>query len=341
MCSSKQIFVAAMSQGMNKVTLNSSFQHRENIDYKDELGKTIFGICQHLVFNDQDSIVQYTQGGVLVFFPSYKIMDNIVERWKFIGIFDRLLQLMKFIIIEPRSSTTKSNNNNNNNKNTNKFSSFNAAKSPQLVYSSTSTTTNNHSKQSNNNNSNTSVDMFGNAKKPGRSGFPSSLDGQEEDKEEEEQAQNIIQEFDHIIAKQGRCLLFAVCRGKVSEGIDFSNNKGRVVIVTGIPYAPHLDPWVILKKEYLDERASMKMITSSSMSTTAGSIPTNSYPTYDMYPMIPPPTTSTTTTNTTTTAHSKQATITNLWLQAKAAASTNITTNAPPPPPKPTPEPSA
>jgi Rad3-related DNA helicase len=36
---------------------------------------------------------------------------------------------------------------------------------------------------------------------------------------------------------------------KVAEGIDFSDNKGRVAIITGIPFAPFMDAWVQLKKE--------------------------------------------------------------------------------------------
>lgn len=37
---------------------------------------------------------------------------------------------------------------------------------------------------------------------------------------------------------------FAVCRGKVSEGLDFSDRAGRAVIITGIPYAMKTDPKV-------------------------------------------------------------------------------------------------
>ena len=51
-----------------------------------------------------------------------------------------------------------------------------------------------------------------------------------------------------------KCIMLAVCRGKVSEGIDFSDNKGRVVIMTGIPYAPIQDAWVSLKRTYMDEK---------------------------------------------------------------------------------------
>ncbi|KAF3778448.1 ATP-dependent DNA helicase [Nymphaea thermarum] len=43
---------------------------------------------------------------------------------------------------------------------------------------------------------------------------------------------------------------------KVSEGLDFSDNAGRAVIITGIPYAMRSDPKVRLKREYLDSQAS-------------------------------------------------------------------------------------
>ncbi|KAB7494881.1 Regulator of telomere elongation helicase 1-like protein [Armadillidium nasatum] len=51
---------------------------------------------------------------------------------------------------------------------------------------------------------------------------------------------------------KGACFL-AVCRGKVSEGLDFANRNGRAVIITGLPYPPFKDPRVVLKQKYLDE----------------------------------------------------------------------------------------
>ncbi|ELV11342.1 Regulator of telomere elongation helicase 1 [Tupaia chinensis] len=45
----------------------------------------------------------------------------------------------------------------------------------------------------------------------------------------------------------------AVCRGKASEGLDFSDMNGRGVIVTGLPYPPRMDPRVVLKMQFLDE----------------------------------------------------------------------------------------
>lgn len=66
-------------------------------------------------------------------------------------------------------------------------------------------------------------------------------------------------------------IFMAVCRGKVSEGLnkstnfwlfstfelalpglDFADANGRAVIITGLPYPPLKDPRVILKRRYLD-----------------------------------------------------------------------------------------
>ena len=37
-------------------------------------------------------------------------------------------------------------------------------------------------------------------------------------------------------------IFFAVCRGKVSEGLDFSDRAGRAVVITGLPFAMVTDP---------------------------------------------------------------------------------------------------
>jgi hypothetical protein len=47
-------------------------------------------------------------------------------------------------------------------------------------------------------------------------------------------------------------ILFAVCRGKASEGIDFSDSYCRSVLIVGIPYPALLDHSVRLKREYQD-----------------------------------------------------------------------------------------
>jgi len=61
--------------------------------------------------------------------------------------------------------------------------------------------------------------------------------------------------YQNIRDNKGACFM-AVCRGKVSEGLDFADKNGRAVIITGLPFPPLKDPKVILKKRYLEENRS-------------------------------------------------------------------------------------
>lgn len=47
-------------------------------------------------------------------------------------------------------------------------------------------------------------------------------------------------------------IFMGVCRGKISEGLDFADANGRAVLIVGLPYPPLKDPKVILKRRYLD-----------------------------------------------------------------------------------------
>ena len=46
--------------------------------------------------------------------------------------------------------------------------------------------------------------------------------------------------------------MFAVCRGKISEGIDFADDAARIGITIGIPYPSSMDPVTKAKKDYND-----------------------------------------------------------------------------------------
>ncbi len=70
---------------------------------------------------------------------------------------------------------------------------------------------------------------------------------------------NIIKSFNEACSdgigyrKARGAILFSVFRGSSSEGIDFSDDKARMVIIVGIPYPNLGDMKVNLKKEFLDE----------------------------------------------------------------------------------------
>jgi len=63
----------------------------------------------------------------------------------------------------------------------------------------------------------------------------------------------VIDEYYNAIQENKGAMLLAVYRGKVSEGLDFSDWKARAVIILGLPYPPYQDPRVVMKREYLDE----------------------------------------------------------------------------------------
>jgi len=63
----------------------------------------------------------------------------------------------------------------------------------------------------------------------------------------------VIREYDLAIRQPNSsgAILFAVCRGKVSEGIDFADSHCRSVVIIGIPYPPLFEPRIVLKKDFL------------------------------------------------------------------------------------------
>ena len=53
--------------------------------------------------------------------------------------------------------------------------------------------------------------------------------------------------------------MFCVCRGKVSEGLDFSDELCRAVIFVGIPFPNTKDPILNEKKMYYDKLSKTKV----------------------------------------------------------------------------------
>ena len=65
-------------------------------------------------------------------------------------------------------------------------------------------------------------------------------------------SRQVIQSYyDDVYLNKRGAIIFAVCRGKISEGLDFSDEAGRAVILIGIPYPMYYDPKTILKRAYL------------------------------------------------------------------------------------------
>ncbi|OQV21781.1 Regulator of telomere elongation helicase 1-like protein [Hypsibius exemplaris] len=59
--------------------------------------------------------------------------------------------------------------------------------------------------------------------------------------------------FRIVKQKENGAAFFGVCRGKISEGVDFPDCCARAVIVTGVPFPAAKEPRVLVKRKYLDQ----------------------------------------------------------------------------------------
>ncbi|XP_078320008.1 regulator of telomere elongation helicase 1-like isoform X2 [Crassostrea virginica] len=156
-----QVWVGTLNKGPDGVGLNSNYQTRFNENYQASLGKALVNFAR------------VVPNGLLVFFPSYPVMEKCIENWQQNGVYNSITQY-KPLLVEPR----------------------------------------------------------------GKQAFS-----------------DVMEEFYEKIndpALNG-AIFVAVCRGKVSEGLDFADNNGRAVIITGLPFPPRMDPKVMLKMQFLDE----------------------------------------------------------------------------------------
>ncbi|KHN32605.1 regulator of telomere elongation helicase 1 homolog [Glycine soja] len=163
-----QIWAGVLPVGPSGRTFNSSYRTRDSPEYKQELGNAIVNLAR------------IVPDGLLVFFPSYYLLDQIIACWKSsnensTSIWDRICKHKK-PVIEPRDSSS----------------------------------------------------------------FPLSI-------------KDYMTTLNDTSASGA--IFFAVCRGKVSEGLDFADHAGRAVVITGLPFATSTDPKVRLKREYLDQQS--------------------------------------------------------------------------------------
>ncbi|XP_010538012.1 PREDICTED: regulator of telomere elongation helicase 1 [Tarenaya hassleriana] len=166
--SSNQLWAGVVRTGPSGCVLNSNYQNRDSLEYKQELGNAIVNFAR------------IVPDGLLVFFPSYYLMDKCIACWKdtshgnAMTIWERIC-IRKKPVIEPKDSSL----------------------------------------------------------------FPSAM-------------QDFVAKLRDT--STSGAIFFAVCRGKVSEGLDFTDHAGRAVVITGLPYARIIDPKVKLKREFLDQQ---------------------------------------------------------------------------------------
>lgn len=67
-------------------------------------------------------------------------------------------------------------------------------------------------------------------------------------------AEQVLAAFSAAVASGRGGLLLCVVGGKMSEGINFSDDLGRAVVIIGLPYANPKDPQLVEKMTFLDAK---------------------------------------------------------------------------------------
>eukprot|EP00842_Homolaphlyctis_polyrhiza_P002065 jgi/Hompol1/285/HPOL_000400-RA len=163
-----QMFISIVENGPGNHKLSSSFNNRDSKGFLPDLGNAIVNFAR------------IVPDGMLVFFTSYKILDDAISQWK-------QASCSCLTLFLTTSSQGKS-----------IWESLTAYKDPIL------------------------------------------------EPRDKKHFQDTIVQFNSLVDRNhGRPpVFFAVCRGKASEGLDFSDRKGRAVVICGIPYPASKDPKV-------------------------------------------------------------------------------------------------
>eukprot|EP00435_Cladocopium_sp_Y103_P062667 s753_g24.t1 len=69
------------------------------------------------------------------------------------------------------------------------------------------------------------------------------------------ETKQMMEKYNGALAGSAGAILAAVCRGKLCEGIDFTDKQCRMVVMVGIPYPAKNDLRVILKQDFLNLQA--------------------------------------------------------------------------------------
>lgn len=152
----RRIFASVVGYGKGSVKLEATWRKAGLFDFQDSTGQSLVDYC--LVVS----------GGVLVFLPSYGMMDKLIARWKVSGIWEKLDEVNRGVVFA------------------------------------------------------------------------------------EQKGLNESELYAQGVRRTGKGLMFAVCRGKVSEGVDFRDDEVRAVVIIGIPFPSVASMQVAQKKIWND-----------------------------------------------------------------------------------------
>lgn len=66
----KQVWAGAISNGADGTVLQATFKHADTAAFQDSVGASVVAVCK------------VVPDGVLMFLPSYSMLDRLTTRWK-------------------------------------------------------------------------------------------------------------------------------------------------------------------------------------------------------------------------------------------------------------------
>ncbi len=236
----------AASEWNTGSALKGVYSVTQTTTYKDGLGASL---C---------SIAETIPGGMLVFFSSYSLLDACVSRWTETGSLQQL-QSLKPVHAEPRGRDGKE-------EFENMLLSYRAAVQKWTPHEFTGAFSKGLPRGTTGHDINTILMAKSDAEpeppKKARGGRHQQQSSLKRDWGKSRGARGggrgggrfgpgrrSVQPGDGGPRSNGACML-AVCRGKVSEGIDFSDEFARCVVLVGLPYPAFKDPQVMAKRQY-------------------------------------------------------------------------------------------
>jgi fanconi anemia group J protein len=156
----KQVYTSVVATGPGLVRMDTTYKNASNFQFQDSLGAAILEYCKII------------PGGVLIFFPSYRLLNLLVQRWESSGCWEQLEGIKGLVVRESSGRGREFNTS---------IAAYNAA--------------------------------------------ANSPDG---------------------------AVMLGVCRGKISEGLDFKDAAARGVLIIGIPYPSAFCPQLRSKRAWND-----------------------------------------------------------------------------------------
>jgi fanconi anemia group J protein len=155
-----QVFASVVAFGPGAAKMDATYKGSMQFTFQDSLGQAVLDYCKVI------------PGGVLIFFPSYRMLKTLAERWRSTGAWAALEQIKGVVVCETNSRGEEFDE---------AMSSYSAG----------------------------------------------------------------------AMSDEGAVML-GVCRGKISEGMDFKDAAARGVLIVGIPYPNARAPQLLRKKEWND-----------------------------------------------------------------------------------------